>query len=222
MAAFRRLIFVAVCAGGLAGLGVAGLHQLTTVPLILAAESFESNEPGHAHLEPHAWKPQTGFQRITATAVTDILAGIAFALILVAIWGWQDVKIDPWRGALWGIGGFLAVNVAPSLGLPPELPGSQTAALPARQLWWIVTVILTAASLSGLLLAKSIGVRLLALGGLLLPHLVGAPQPAVTDTLLPGELLTRFHVAVLGTSAAFWLVLGGLSGWLMAKNNRGA
>jgi cobalt transporter subunit CbtA len=217
MAVFRRLFFVAVCAGGLAGVWVTGLHQFATVPLILSAERYEAAQRAdHVH-DSAAWMPTTGSQRVIATAVTDVLTGIAYALILVAIWSWFAMRVDLKRGVVWGLAGFAVVSLAPSLGLSPELPGTQVAALSARQLWWASTVVLSATGLGALVFAKATGIKVLALGALVLPHLIGAPRPTVAANLAPPELIAQFHLAVLGTSAAFWLVLGGLCGWLMGK-----
>ncbi len=216
-------MLVAICAGALAGLLATGLHQLTTVPLIVAAERFEVSAPldgAHAHEHDTAsWRPH-GFERIAATAFADVLTGIACALLLVAIWAWQAANVDGRRGALWGLAGFVAVSFAPSLGLPPELPGTATAALPARQIWWIGTVLLTAVGLSGLVFARSISVKAAALGAILLPHLLGAPQPVVVASLAPLALSQKFHAAALGSSLAFWIVLGTVSGYLMAISRR--
>ena len=52
MAAFRRLVYAALCAGLLSGIFVAAAHQLGTVPLIIEAEAFEQAAPhrtGDAH-----------------------------------------------------------------------------------------------------------------------------------------------------------------------------
>jgi len=55
---------------------------------------------------------------------------------------------------------------------------------------------------------KAAGVAILAL-----PHLIGAPQPPLGG-VVPTELNAQFAAASLATMAIFWVVLGGLRGWL--------
>lgn len=228
MATLRRLCLVAVGAGSLAGVIATCLHQFTTVPLIIAAERFEIaptteiSAAAHQHADSAAWQPHDGLERITATAISDVLTGIAFALILVAIWQWRGGTVGARGGALWGLAGFVAVILAPSLGLPPELPGTQAAALAARQLWWVATVGVTVVGLSGLFFAKSQAVRALAIAVIAFPHLLGAPEPMLAGGLAPPDLVTKFHLAVLGSSLGFWLALGALSGWLMELSQQPA
>jgi cobalt transporter subunit CbtA len=214
MAVFRRLVFVAVCAGTIAGLFSTVLHHFTTVPLILAAEAYENAASDLAHTTDHspAWEPSNGLERLGATAIADVLTGIAFALILVAIWRAGDLSLNAQRGALWGLAGFTAVILAPSLGLPPELPGTQAAALSARQLWWVATVIATAVGLGGLCFAKSTALRVAAIAIIVLPQVIGAPQPLHHGSLAPAELAAQFHLAVIASSFGFWIVLGALCG----------
>jgi len=103
------------------------------------------------------------------------------------------------------------------MGLPPELPGTAAAELGARQAWWAGTVV---ATLAGLALAvytpqwwlKAAGVLAIAL-----PHLIGAPQPEVHEALAPAALQREFIIASLTASAVFWVLLGGLTGFLARR-----
>ena len=64
------------------------------------------------------------------------------------------------NGLLWGLAGFLAVNLAPAAGLSPELPGMPAGDLLARQVWWVGTIIATGiAHLSHPLSARDCGRR---------------------------------------------------------------
>ena len=61
--------------------------------------------------------------------VANIVTGIGFALILVAVSEFAG-GIGNWRqGVFWGLAGFAVFTLAPGLGLPPELP-----AMPAADL----------------------------------------------------------------------------------------
>ena len=123
-----------------------------------------------------AWAPADGFERFAFTVLANIVTGIGFALLLVAVSEFAG-GIAGWRqGVFWGFAGFAVFTLAPGLGLPPELPAMPTADLMDRQVWWIATVAATAAGLS---LIAFRGRRVLAgrRGDDLAPHLIGAPQP---------------------------------------------
>jgi len=101
----------------------------------------------------------------------------------------------------------------------PELPGTAAADLGQRQSWWIGTAAATGLGLALLVFArhwlfKVIGVVLLAV-----PHVIGAPQPDVHQSLAPEALETQFKIASWVTNAAFWLALGLLSAWLYRRSS---
>jgi predicted cobalt transporter CbtA len=79
-----------------------------------------------------------------------------------------------------------------------------SAELPARQLWWIVTVTIT----------------VVALVLLPLPHLVGAPRAEVLGGAVPPELAAHFVAASLVTAAIFWATLGAFAAWLNTRLER--
>ncbi len=205
MEALRRVIFAAVLAGVAAGMWATLLHQIMTVPLILQAETFETPV---VHGAATAWHPHSSRERLVGTAISDVLAGIGFALVLMALWLARGEQITWRQGVAWGLGGFLATTVAPSLGLPAELPGTAAAALGERQLWWVLTVALTALGLGLACFARPWWLKVLALVSLSVPHLVGAPQPLSAVSLAPHELVGAFRHAVLGCNFLFWAGLG--------------
>jgi cobalt transporter subunit CbtA len=120
-------------------------------------------------------------------------------------------------GILWGAAGFAVFALAPALGLPPELPGMTAAALESRQVWWIGTVIATAIGIGLFTESKTILAKIAALALLAAPHLIGAPHPFLFESNVPAELSAQFAIASLVTSAFFWFVLGGTSGYLYKK-----
>jgi cobalt transporter subunit CbtA len=192
-------------AGGTAGAPPGGAAGATAGP---------ASSPGSA-LE--RWLPSEGLQRAGLTALSDLLAGVGFALLLVAGMTLRGAEPTPAAGLVWGLAGYASVMLAPALGLPPALPGAAVAPLGARQLWWLGTVGATAAGLGLLAFAprwiKPIGLALLAA-----PHAVGAPVPPLdAPELLPSALAARYVAAVLVTGAAFWAALGTACGWLLRR-----
>jgi cobalt transporter subunit CbtA len=222
---FRNIVLVAAVAGVLAGLGMTVAQQLTTVPLILKAEVYEeqgatpaahdhgdaATPSAHEH-EEGGWQPADGFERTAFTLIANIVTGVGFALLLIAaselaggITGWR-------QGVFWGLAGFAVFTLAPSLGLPPELPAMPAAELGARQLWWVTTVLSAAGALALLFYGRSPLAIVAAIALIVAPHLIGAPEPASYDTPIPEGLHHSFVVAVVLTALLFWVLLGALAG----------
>lgn len=210
MALLRRLLAAALIAGVLSGL-VLGLLQLAfVVTYIHQAEAFEVHAETGGELE---WEPKEGFERSAYTVLSSVLAGIGFALLLNAAMLLHG-NVDAKRGLLWGLAGFAVFSLAPALGLPPELPGVDSAHLSARQLWWIGTVLATAGGLACVALLRPIWVKLVGAALLVLPHAIGAPSKGVIGTSPVEHLEMPFIVASLAVALIFWLVLGAASGRL--------
>jgi cobalt transporter subunit CbtA len=222
---FRNIVVVAALAGVIAGLGMTVAQQLTTVPLILKAQIYEqSATPAHDHGDAAAaqagahehgdegWAPADGAERTFFSGLANIVTGIGFALLLVAV---SELfgGIRNWRqGLFWGLAGFAVFTLAPGLGLPPELPAMPAAELGARQLWWVGTALSTAIALGLLVYGRSAVAAIAAIVLLVMPHLIGAPQPVSYQSPIPEGLHHSFIVAVVLTTLLFWVLLGGLAG----------
>jgi cobalt transporter subunit CbtA len=232
---FRNIVIVAAIAGALAGLGMTVAQQLTTVPMILKAEIYEDQGAAHVHeheagtaahdhqaaANEHAhgdgWQPADGAERTFFTFAANMLTGIGFALLLVAV---SELfgGIANWRqGVFWGLAGFVVFTLAPGLGLPPELPAMPAVDLGARQLWWLGTVLATAAALGLLFYSRSLVAVLAAIALLVAPHVIGAPQPVSYESPIPEGLHHNFVVAVVMTALLFWVLLGGLAGYVRGR-----
>lgn len=155
-----------------------------------------------------------GMSRFSGTLLANLVAGAGFALLLAAVSLIVNRPVTLANGVFWGACGWLAVHMLPAIGLPPELPGFPAADLQARQLWWLATVVFSAAglallSLRGEWIAKAAGLVLIAL-----PQLYGAPQPLDISSNVPAVLGAEFAVAALATTLGFWLVLGTVLGFI--------
>ncbi|QKC83309.1 CbtA family protein [Mesorhizobium sp. NZP2077] len=165
-----------------------------------------------APAEDEGWTPADGFERFAFSVLANIVTGIGFALILVAVSEFAG-GIGTWRqGVFWGLAGFAVFTLAPGLGLPPELPAMPAADLTQRQIWWWATVAATAAGLGLIAFRKSLPLAILAVALIVAPHIVGAPQPGSYETAIPEGLHHQFVVAVTVTNLVFWLVLGAVVG----------
>jgi cobalt transporter subunit CbtA len=235
MKLFQRIFFAAVLAGLAAGLAMSALQQWKVAPLILAAETYETAAPAveaHSHSEgtaPHthdegtpahehdesAWAPQDGAERTFYTVLANILGCMGFALLLAAVSVLSGLPITAANGVVWGIAGFVSFQLAPALGLAPELPGMPAADLGARQLWWWGTALAAGAGLlAAAKLRNPTGIAIAAVL-LLAPHIIGAPQhEGDRASAVPAHLATEFAAAALAAGALFWLTVGPLLGWL--------
>jgi len=216
MTVFRRLVFAALCAGSLAGAFAAVAHHIGTVPVILQAEVYEKPIVA-AHEHPIAWEPQNGAERTAYTLLADILTGIGFALLLGAGLSLHGGEIGWRRGLFWGLAGFATFTIAPSLGLPPQLPGSEAAPLIERQLWWLGTAIATAGALALMAFTTQARWAIVAAILIVLPHLYGAPEPADQIAAAPAALAHRFIVAATVVNFLFWLILGASTGYFQGR-----
>lgn len=231
MALFQRLFLSVLLAGLISGAAMAALHQWRTVPLILEAEIAESAGPsesvvahthepgtaGHTH-DGDAWMPADGFERSAFTVAADVFAALGFAFLLSAVSVLSGIEVTARNGVIWGLAGFAVFQLAPALGLPPELPGMPAADVVARQVWWWGTAAATATAIYGM--AKFQSVAAVAIGIVLIaaPHIIGAPHLAAPEaSAVPAELATRFAASALAIGLAFWLMLGALYGYAMER-----
>ncbi|GFM58269.1 membrane protein [Pseudomonas cichorii] len=228
---FKRIIQTTGFSGLLAALLLTLLQSFWVSPLILQAETYEKAPAEHVHEHEHtegsvaghshdeeAWEPEDGWQRILSTTGGNLVVAVGFALMLVALYTLRAPGRTS-QGALWGLAGFAVFVLAPTLGLPPELPGTAAADLNLRQYWWIGTAASTAAGLALIAFGQNWLLKVLGAAIMVLPHLLGAPQPLTHESLAPEALESQFILASLLTNALFWVALGLISAWLFRRNN---
>jgi len=212
------MLLSALVAGILAALVLTVAQLIWVTPLIAQAEKLEDAAQvnvvyeahatmGEHHHDEQAWQPQDGWQRLLSTAISNSVMGIGFALILSGMYSLRPPS-GMVQGLGWGLAGYVVFFAAPAIGLPPDLPGTAAAELSSRQYWWLGTTVVSALG-SGLIFLQ-VRKPLQVLGGLLLvlPHLIGAPHPAVPLSLAPESLQTQFRLTTIFTNAVFWLLLG--------------
>lgn len=236
---FRTILLSALGAGVAVCLAVTVLQAFTTEPLILHAEEFEGGGhdhgaavPAHDHDDataPHThgaaedadeWSPADGAERTLFTALANLVIGVAASLILLGLMMLSGRSIDLRSGLLWGAGAFVAVALLPSLGLPPELPGTPAADLFDRQVWWLGTAVVSGIGLASIAFGRHSAVKAAGLVLLVLPHAIGAPTPPSHDVAYPGALAGEFVIASLVVSAVLWSFSGAAAGWLYERLSR--
>ena len=193
--------------------------------------AIEHNQDIHEHTIAHEheanehstsdWQPAEGAQRMAFTTLANISLAISFGLFITAAFSLcvssekkakaspANCKVDNWlAGILWGLAGYVVFFVTPSLGLPPELPGTQLAPLHDRQIWWLLTVLTSATGLYLLVFVKQPGFKVLGLLLIVTPYIIGAPEQASHATPALEELASIFIQATAIVNAIFWLSLG--------------
>ena len=162
------------------------------------------------------------FGRFWNTLLANLVTGAGYGLLMAGISVAVGVNITFQTGILWGVLGWLCVQLLPALGLPPEVPGSPYVDLDGRQIWWVATIALSVIGFGLLLLSKPTPVKLVGLIALFAPHIYGAPQPEDLTSNVPAYLASQYAVAALATTLCFWLVLGLALGWFMDRSKLNA
>ncbi len=218
---FKKLFTVAALTSLIAGLVLTLFQQIQVIPAVLEAEGYEPaiehSQPAHEHNDKAEWGPAEGVERNLFTAAANVVTALGFALLLGAAAAWRGSTLN-WRsGLLWGLAGYVVFFIAPSLGLHPELPGTEAANLQLRQVWWVATVACTATGLAFLCFQQRTILKIVGVILIFAPHLIGAPQPDIHSALAPDELIQTFIIATVLSNAVFWLSLGGLYGFFNQK-----
>ncbi len=246
---FRNIILTALITAVIAGLTLGGLQSFSTIPVIYSAEKYEvekeqtttpatlgsetnqhsqhaANSLSHHHQE---WSPKDGVERVSFTFLADILIAFGHSVLLISFMMLLYLKFNKpeisWKsGLIMGLGGYLSFYIATILGLPPEVPGTIAANLHDRQLWWTLTTITTILGLSTLYLAPG-ALKTIGLAFIVLPHLIGAPQPQTPGYLNHDpaafsalqQLEHHFLLSTAWVNLVYWLVLGFFGGFLANK-----
>lgn len=222
---FRQIFLIACLTALVASLGFS-LYQLHFInPIIFAAELYEMAEPVDIHAMPpiKEWAPDDGIERSFYTILANFLMCLAYSLILASAMLFRGTS-STLKGFTWGMAAYLTLFVAPSIGLPPEIPGMEAADLNLRQNWWFLSVVLTGIGLAVFafspLYYKGAGLILI-----LLPHLIGAPVAEIhgfshPDPSAVAKLTELWQQFILHTSIAnalLWLIIGITTGFLCQK-----
>ena len=224
-----RLLLAALAAGLIAGMAMTPAQYVKTIPLIMQAEAYENGEAGHSHgaaeagaAHEHAEDSMLGFGRFWDTVLANLVAGAGFALMLAAVALIMGVELPAgreaiMRGLLLGAGAWFCVQLAPSMSLPPAVPGFPYADLGDRQSWWMITVASSAVGLWCVVMRPEWFLKALGLVVIVAPHIWGSPVPEDLASEVPAYIASAYAAASLATTLFFWLLLGGLLGYFLSR-----
>ena len=220
-----RLLITGLISGIIAGAVATIFHFIMVHPLILEAEKYEisssvvtkSEKPSRTHTH----EPQltgNGIMRGTFTFIANLIVGIAFGILLATGLTLYGRPIGWIEGIGWGTAGFLAFSLLPALGLPPEVPGSATAELFSRQVWWLSTAFASVMGIALIVFNPQYLLKATGLTALIVPHVIGAPKPPTNAVgSVPPELAAHFVVNTLFFTATMWIILGITSSYVMQR-----
>ncbi len=185
------------------------------------AEAMPTEAVADAATETHdATEGETSaIERNGMTVLVYALTYTGYALLMVAGFALSEQfgrKVEARQGLFWGLAGFAALQLAPAMGLAPELPGTMAADLSARQLWWLGTVLATGGGVALLSFGRGVAVWVAAAVLLAAPHVIGAPHLEAFSGIAPPELAAEFAARSLGMALVSWLALGAIAARLWA------
>lgn len=229
-----RIVSAGMLGGAAAGL-LAGLLQLYFVqPVLLHAELYESGElvhfggtiqgGGSEHDDAPVQGENDGSNRGNEESdeVGSLLRNglsVLFSMLIYAGYGMvaaalmslaseRGATITARNGLIWGVAGFLAVQLGPGFSLAPEVPGVAAGDLQARQIWWFATAGSAALGLWLIAFGRNWAMWGAAMVLFLAPHLVGAPEPSVLTGPAPTEIGALFAARAFGVGLVGWVLLG--------------
>jgi len=218
---FQKIVTSALIAGFGAGLLAAVLQFAFVQPILLHAELFEGGDLVHFGAGPtmaHA-ELDSGIDLVRdgLSIVFSTLVYVGYALVLIAAMVAAEERghvLTPKGGVVWGVAGWITVQMAPAFGLAPELPGMSAGDVTDRQIWWFATVAATGIALWLIAFGQNWAMWGAAVILLAAPHVIGAPMPDTLTGPAPPELGAEFAARAIGVGLAVWAVLGMLTAYL--------
>lgn len=235
----KIMVSSALFAGIAAGMIAALLQFWLVTPLLLEGEEYETGNKSHyegvamaanthdhgAHShdtadvetagEEETEESENMLARNAKTFAVNLITFTGFGLILVAgfaLAARSGYTVTLQSGMIWGLLGFIALQLAPAAGLAPELPGTPAADVVARQYWWFGTVIASVIAIALIAFGKSLPFVIAGMVLLLVPHLIGAPELPFFAGVAPPELSALFVTRTLFVAMIAWVVLGAVAG----------
>lgn len=223
---YSRILTSALFAGAATGLIAAVLQLIFVQPVLLHAELYETGQLVHFGANPgeavNAVQDTGGIVLVRdgLSILFTMLTYTGLAFVLVAAMSLAERmghEITTRSGLLWGMAGFVVFQFAPGFTLPPQVPGVAAADVGDRQVWWVLTAVAAAIAMWLIAYGRSWTAWGAAIVLLLLPHLIGAPQPESFAGPVPTEIGALFAARALGVALVGWVILGSVTAYLWQR-----
>lgn len=213
---FLSILKAGISTGIIAGAALGGLLLLFLTPLIMEAETYESQIPDFHPLIPgnivHFWT-------FAGAIMLGILYSIIFTFVYTMVQDRIPVKNTQFKALVLALNGFFVAALVPSLYLPPNPPGIETS-LPVMTRQSIFLIMIIAGILasipfwmiysrlsrkynpmSGLSIGAVVFIAIIITPFLLVPSNSNIPS-------IPSDLLWKYRLESLGAMFAFWATMG--------------
>ena len=217
---FKNIFVSAVVCGAIAGVLATVMQMLLVTPLLMEAELFETGQSMHFITDGSPESPIKHVDiwedpyRHLMTLCFNLVTFTGFGFILVAAMAFfqkRGFTLSKAEGIVAGVSGFIVFQLAPSVGLPPELPGTIGVTVGLKQTWWIITILSTTVGILLLFLDKHKVVSGAGIVFITIPHLIGHPKLETYFGVAPPELAAEFASRALAVSLIAWIILGVIS-----------
>tara|TARA_B110000003_G_scaffold274176_1_gene313522 strand:- start:769 stop:1455 length:687 start_codon:yes stop_codon:yes gene_type:complete len=217
---FKNIFVSAVVCGAIAGVLATVMQMLLVTPLLMEAELFETGQSMHFITDGSPESPIKHVDiwedpyRHLMTLCFNLVTFTGFGFILIAAMAFfqkRGFTLSKAEGIVAGVSGFIVFQLAPSVGLPPELPGTIGVTVGLKQTWWIITILSTTVGILLLFLDKHKVVSGIGIIFITIPHLIGHPKLETYFGVAPPELAAEFASRALAVSLIAWIILGVIS-----------
>jgi|TARA_B110000008_G_scaffold163709_2_gene164072 cobalt transporter subunit CbtA len=217
---FKNIFVSAVVCGAIAGVLATVMQMLLVTPLLMEAELFETGQSMHFITDGSPESPIKHVDiwedpyRHLMTLCFNLVTFTGFGFILIAAMAFfqkRGFTLSKAEGIVAGVSGFIVFQLAPSVGLPPELPGTIGVTVGLKQTWWIITILSTTVGILLLFLDKHKVVSGVGIIFITIPHLIGHPKLETYFGVAPPELAAEFASRALAVSLIAWIILGVIS-----------
>lgn len=222
----RHILTSAVFAGIVAGTFAAIINLWAVIPMVMEGELYESGARTHFAVDgspqSDAGSPSV-FEdpaRHIMPAAFSLVVFTGYAFFLVAGFALAERyghRTTVRSGLIWGLCGFITFQLAPAMGMPPQLPATPGPEVVPRQLWWAMTVVFTATALGLIAFGRGVLPIVIAVALLFAPHIIGAPRLDTYFGFAAPELAAHFAGASLAATALTWTTLGLCCAWFWTK-----
>ena len=186
----------------------------------MEAEHFQTGQSTHFIIDGSPESPMKHVNiwedpyRHLMTLFFNLVTFTGFGFILIAamaLFQKRGFSLSKAEGIVAGVSGFIVFQLAPSVGLPPELPGTISVAVGLKQAWWIITILSTTVGILLLFLGKYKVVSGAGIIFIIIPHLIGHPKLETYFGVAPPELAAEFASRALAVILVTWIILGVIS-----------